>query len=327
MTQPATINFADGITWDDVIDIENPDAFTLDGATLSITRARDEPQILVKGDGKVHIQGGVHVNPCIRAGTPIYGVPQIEIAGNVFSHYLSTPSISPGEVDSMSLRGFWGASGAGFAGNLGLDFDVVEMDTQHLEHHSLEYQASEAWTADKATPDTPIPSVIFRAMLVSYQLSHFFSFTMERAKNVYLINAFEVACNVLNKATEIRQFCAYKDAHTRPNCRCALYQSLLLTGDAMATAYHLQAMPTLQHLTPSTLQAVPVRALEDLLEEKLLTLARTSPVRKPLWDSMIDNALTKDEFTEHVKQFGFSNPEALWNPDADSNGVWDTVVS
>ena len=37
MAQPATINLADGITWDDVIDIENPDAFTLDGATLSIT--------------------------------------------------------------------------------------------------------------------------------------------------------------------------------------------------------------------------------------------------------------------------------------------------
>lgn len=78
---------------------------------------------------------------------------------------------------------------------------------------------------------------------------------------------------------------------------------------------------------PSTLQDVPVRALEDLLEEKLLTLARTSPERKPLWDSMIDKALTKDEFTEHVKQFGFSNPEALWNPEADPNGAWDTAVS
>lgn len=326
MTQPATINLADGITWDDVIDIENPDALTLEGTTLSFTQARDKLQIQVKGDGKVHIQGGVHVNPCIRAGAPVDGAAQIEITGNVFTHHLSTPRVTPCGASSISLRGFWGASGAGFTGNLGLDFDVVEMDTQHLEHH-LEYQASEAWTADKATPDAPIPSVIFRAMLVSYQLSHFFSFTMERAKNVYLIDAFEVACNVLNKATEIRQFCAYKDAHTRPNCRCALYQSLLLTGDTMATAYHLQAMPTLQHLMPSTLQAVPVRVLEDLLEEKLLTLACTSPVRKPLWDTMIDNALTKDEFTEHVKQFGFSSPEALWNPDADSNGVWDTVVS
>ena len=326
MTQPATVNLADGIKWDDVMDIENPDSLTLEGTTLSFTQVRDDSQILVKGNGKVHIQGGVHVNPRIRAGAPVDGAAQIEITGNVFTHYLSMPRVTPRGASSISLRGFWGASAAGFTGNLGLDFDVVEIDTQHLEHH-LEYQASEAWTADKTTPDAPIPSVIFRAMLVSYQLSHFFSFTMERAKNVYLIDAFEVACNVLNKATEIRQFCAYKDTHTRPNCRCALYQSLLLTGDTMATAYHLQAVPTLQHLTPSTLQAVPVRVLEDLLEEKLLTLARTSPVRKPLWDSMIDNALTKDEFTEHVKQFGFSNPEALWNPDADSNGVWDTVVS
>lgn len=326
MTQPATINLVDGITWDDVIDIENPEALTLDVTTLSFTRTNGEPQILVKGGGKVHIQGGVHVNPRIHAGATVDGATQIEITDSVFTHRLVTPHVSSCGVASMSLRGFWGASGAGFTGNLGLDFDVVEMDTQHLEHH-LEHQASEAWTADKATPNTPIPSVIFRAMLVSYQLSHFFNFTMERAKNVYLINAFEVACNVLNKATEIRQFCAHKDAHTRPNCRCALYQSLLITGDAMATAYHLQAMPTLQHLTPSTLQDVPVRALEDLLEEKLLTLACTSPERKPLWDSMIDNALTKDEFTEHVKQFGFSNPEALWNPEADPNGVWDTAVS
>ncbi len=326
MTQPATVNLADGITWDDVMDIENPDSLTLEGTTLSFTQVRDDSQILVKGNGKVHIQGGVHVNPRIRAGATVEGAAQIEITGNVFTHYLSTPRVTPSGTSSISLRGFWGASAAGFTGNLGLDFDVVEIDTQHLEHH-LEYQASEAWTADKTTPDTPIPSVIFRAMLVSYQLPHFFNFTMERAKNVYLINAFEVACNVLNKATEIRQFCAHKDAHTRPNCRCALYQSLLITGDAMATAYHLQAMPALQHLTPSTLQDVPVRALEDLLEEKLLTLARTSPERKPLWDSMINNALTKDEFTEHVKQFGFSNPEALWNLDADPNGVWDTAVS
>ena len=58
MTLPATVNLADGITWDDVIDVENPDALTLEGTALSFTQARDKPQILVKGDGKVHIQGG-----------------------------------------------------------------------------------------------------------------------------------------------------------------------------------------------------------------------------------------------------------------------------
>lgn len=321
MAQPATINLADGITWDDVIDIENPDAFTLDGATLSITRARDEPQILVKGDGKVRILGGVHVNPFIRADAPVDGAAQIEITGNVFTHHLSMPRATPWGASSISLRGFWGASGAGFIGNLGLDFDVVEMDTQHLEHY-LEYQASEAWTADKTTPDTPIPHVIFRAMLVSYQLSHFFNFTLERAKDIYLINAFEVACNVLNKATEIRQFCAYKDIHTRPNCRCALYHGLLITGDVIATAYYLRATPTLEQYEPLPLQTVPVRTLEDLLEEKLRTLEQTYKTRDEIAEYAVANALTKESFTKHILQFGVSNIEALWNPDADSAGVW-----
>lgn len=95
MTLPATVNLADGITWDDVIDVENPDALTLEGTTLSFTQVRDDSQILVKGNGKVHIQGGVHVNPRIRAGATVDGATQIEITGNVFTHYLSMPRATP----------------------------------------------------------------------------------------------------------------------------------------------------------------------------------------------------------------------------------------
>lgn len=326
MTQTNTINLADGITWDDVIDIENPDAFTVEGTTICFTRASDKPQIQVKGDSKVHIQGGVHVNPRIRAVAPVNGVSQIEIAGNVFTHRISMHSVAPGETSSMSLRGFWGASVAGFAGNLGLDFDVTPLETQSLEHH-LVHEAGEAWASSKPAPDIPSPAVIFKAQLVSYSLSPFFNFTMERAKNIYIIDAFEVACNVLNKATEIRQFCAYKDVHTRPNCRCALYQGLLITGDIMATAYYLQAIPTLKHLVPLTLQSIPVKTLEDALEEKLLTIEKTHASIDALRVHVIDSTLTKDKFTEHLMQFGLNNPEALWNPEADPNGVWDTVVS
>ena len=95
----------------------------------------------------------------------------------------------------------------------------------------------------------------------------------------------------------------------------------------MATAYYLQAIPTLKHLVPLTLQSIPVKTLEDALEEKLLTIEKTHASIDALREHVIDSTLTKDKFTEHLMQFGLNNPEALWNPEADPNGVWDTVVS
>lgn len=147
----------------------------------------------------------------------------------------------------MSLRGFWGCASAGFRGNLGLDFDVPAMDTEKQEHH-LERESEKAWSANKPTPNMPLPSVIFKAQLVSYALPVYLGFKTEKAETMYVISSFEVAWNVLNKATEIRQFCAYKDIYARPNCRRALYHGLLLAGDPLATAYYLEAPRELSHL-------------------------------------------------------------------------------
>ena len=110
--------------------------------------------------------------------------------------------------------------------------------------------------------------------------------------------------------------------HNRPNCRCALYHGLLITGDVIATAYYLRATPTLEQYEPLPLQTVPVRTLEDLLEEKLRTLEQTYMKRDEIAGYAVANALTKESFTKHMLQFGVSNIEALWSPDADSAGVW-----
>lgn len=205
MVHPAIVNFGEGITWDDVIETEHPDSIVLDDTVLGFERFYGEPRISTKGAGKLLIQGGVHVDPLILSNTQ-----HIEIAGNVFSCNLIIPRTTQNDSKSMSLRGFWGCANVGFRGNLGLDFDVPVMDTEKLEHH-LERESEKAWSANKRTPDTPLPSVIFKAQLVSYSLTDYLSFKTEQAETMYATSSFEVPWNVLNKATEIRQFCAYKD--------------------------------------------------------------------------------------------------------------------
>lgn len=311
MVHPAIVNFGEGITWDDVIETEHPDSIVLDDTVLGFERFYGEPRISTKGAGKLLIQGGVHVDPLILSNTQ-----HIEIAGNVFSCNLIIPRTTQNDSKSMSLRGFWGCANVGFRGNLGLDFDVPVMDTEKLEHH-LERESEKAWSANKRTPDAPLPSVIFKAQLVSYSLTDYLSFKTEQAETMYATSSFEVPWNVLNKATEIRQFCAYKDTHNRPNCRCALCHGLLITGDVIATAYYLRATPTLEQYEPLPLQTVPVRTLEDLLEEKLRSLEQTYMSRDEIVEYAVANALTKESFIKHMAQFGVSNIEALWNPDAD----------
>lgn len=308
MVHPAIVNFGEGITWDDVIETEHPNSIALDDTVLNFERFYGEPRISIKEEGKLLIQGGVHVDPLILSNTQ-----HIEIAGNVFSHDLVIPRTAQNDSKSMSLRGFWGCANVGFRGNLGLDFDVPVMDTKKLEHH-LERESEKTWSANKPTPDTPLPSVIFKAQLVSYSLTDYLGFKTEQAETMYIISSFEVAGDVLNKATEVRQFCAYKDTHNRPNCRCALYHGVLLAGDPVATAYYLKAHPSLEHLVPATLDAVPISHLEQHLDEKVRSIIRKYDTRNKLAEYAKENILIREDFKAHLNQYGVSDPVGLCSP-------------
>lgn len=308
MVQPAIVNFGEGITWGDVIETEHPDSITLDDTVLNFERFYGEPRISTKGGGKLHIQGGVHVDPLILGNTQ-----HIEIAGNVFSHDLVIPRTSQNDSKSMSLRGFWGCSNVGFRGNLGLDFDIPAMDTENLEHY-FEQESEKAWSDNNLTPGTPLPTVIFKAQFISYALTDYLGFKTQNAEIMYVISSFEVAWNVLNKATEIRQFCAYKDVHTRPNCRCALYHGLLLTGDPLATTYYLKAHPSLKHLAPTTVANIPVKLMEDHLEEKVITITQKYDTRDKLVEYVKENILIREDFKAHLNQYGVSDPVDLCSP-------------
>lgn len=308
MVQPAIVNFGEGITWGDVIETKHPDSITLDDTVLNFERFYGEPRISIKEEGKLLIQGGVHVDPLILSNTQ-----HIEIAGNVFSHDLVIPRTTQNDSKSMSLRGFWGCANVGFRGNLGLDFDVPVMDTKKLEHH-LERESEKTWSANKPTPDAPLPSAIFKAQLVSYSLTDYLGFKTEQAETMYIISSFEVAGDVLNKATEVRQFCAYKDTHNRPNCRCALYHGVLLAGDPVATAYYLKAHPSLEHLVPATLDAVPISHLEQHLDEKVCSIVQKYDTRDKRAEYVKENILTREDFKAHLSKYGVSNPVDLCSP-------------
>ena len=308
MTHPAIVNFGEGITWGDVIETEYPDSITLDDTVLDFERFYGEPRISTKGEGVLHIHGGVHIDPLILSNTQ-----HVEIAGNIFSRNLVIPRTTQNDSKSMSLRGCWGCVNVGFRGNLGLDFDVPAMDTEKLEHH-LERESEKAWSANKPFPNTPLPIVIFKAQLVSYTLTDYLGFKTEQAETLYLISCFEVASNVLDKATEIRQFCAYKETHTRPNCRCALYHGLLLTGDPLATAYYLKAHPSLEHLVSATVENIPVKHMENILEEKVIAITQQYDTRDKLAEYVKGNILTRENFKEHLNQYGVANPVDLCYP-------------
>lgn len=308
MTRPAIVNFGEGATWGDVIETEHPDSIALDDAVLNFEYCYDKPRIITKGERKLHIQGGVHIDPFIVCNTQ-----HIEIVGNIFSYHLIIPRSSRNDSNSMSLRGFWGCAKTGFRGNLGLDFDAPAMDTEKLEHH-LERDSEKAWSANNLTPSTPLPSVIFKAQLVSYSLVDYLGFKTENAETTYVVGSFEVACNVLNNAIEIRQFCAYKDVHTRPNCRCALYHGLLLTGDPLATAYYLKAHPSLEHLVSATVENIPVKHMENILEEKVIAITQQYDTRDKLAEYVKGNILTRENFKEHLNQYGVGDPLDLYYP-------------
>lgn len=308
MVQPAIVNFGEGITWGDVIETERPDSITLDDTVLNFERFYGEPRISIKGEGKLHIQGGVHVDPLILGNTQ-----HVEIVGNVFSHDLVIPRTSQNDSKSMSLRGFWGCSNVGFRGNLGLDFDIPAMDTENLEHY-FERESEKAWSDNNLTPGTPLPTVIFKAQFISYALTDYLGFKTQNAEIMYVISSFEVAWNVLNKATEIRQFCAYKDVHTRPNCRCALYHGLLLTGDPLATTYYLKAHPSLKHLAPTTVANIPVKLMEDHLEEKVITITQKYDTRDKLVEYVKENILIREDFKAHLNQYGVEDTRDLCYP-------------
>lgn len=308
MTRPAIVNFGEGATWGDVIETEHPDSISLDDTVLNFEYCYDKPRIIAKGECNLHIQGGVHIDPFIVCNTQ-----HIEIVGNIFSYHLIIPRSSRNDSNSMSLRGFWRCAKTGFRGNLGLDFDVSAMDTEKLEHR-LERDSEKAWSANNLTPGTPLPAVTFKAQLVSYALSDYLGFKTENAETMYVVGSFEVACNVLNKATEIRQFCAYKDIHTRPNCRCALYHGLLLTGDPLATAYYLKAHPSLNHLAPVTVKNVPVKHMEELLEEKVIAITQQYDTRDKLAEYVKGNILTRENFKTHLNEYGVGDPRDLCYP-------------
>lgn len=311
MIRPATVYCGGGNTWGAIVKTERPDSIALDDTVLNFECYYDEPRIITKGEGKLRIQGGVHVEPLI-----VCNAQHVEIVGNVFSLDLVIPRTAQNDSKSMSLRGFWGCANAGFRGNLGLDFDMPVMDTKKLEHH-LERESKKVWSANKPTPGTPLPSVIFKAQLVSYSLVDYLGFKTEKAETMYIISSFEVAWNVLNKATEIRQFCAYKDIHTRPNCRCALYHGLLLTGDPLATAYYLKAHPSLNHLAPVTVKNVPVKHMEELLEEKVIAITQQYDTRDKLAEYVKGNILTRENFKAHLNEYGVGDPRDLCYPHKD----------
>lgn len=320
MPEPSIINFRKNGTWDDFIKVTHPDALNFKNTTVEFTQPTDIPRITVCNNAELYLQGGVHVNPYFRFNGNADGGSgtRVDISGNIYSNnvqlFCDQFTSDGGKVAvSMSLRGFWGASYATLGGNLGFDFDAPSMPVDKPGNASQE-KAKDAWLAIGSSKTPHLPSIVFSSTGIHYGVDSLMYCGTDKGWVIHGIASFELASKVIEESTEIRQFCAYKDAHIRPNCRCALYDALLLTGDPLSTAYYLKAHPSLEHLAPVTVENVPVKHMEELLEEKVRSIVQKYDTRDKLVEYVKENILIREDFKEHLSKYGVGDPRDLCYP-------------
>lgn len=320
MSEPSIINFRENGTWDDFIKVSHPNALNFNNTTVEFTQTTDIPRITVCNNAELYLQGGVHVNPYFRfnGNADDGSVTRVDISGNIYSNnvqlFCDQFTSDGGKVAvSMSLHGFWGASYAALGGNLGFDFDAPSMPVDKPGNASQE-KAKDAWLAIDSSKTSHLPSIVFSSTGIHYGVDSLMCCSTDKGWVIHEIASFELASKVIEESTEIRQFCAYKDTHIRPNCRCALYDALLLIGDPLATAYYLKAHPSLKHLVPTAVENVPVKHMEGILEEKVIAITQKYDTRDKLVEYVKENILIREDFKAHLNQYGVGDSHDLCYP-------------
>ena len=130
-------------------------------------------------------------------------------------------------------------------------------------------------------------------------------------------NTLNAAQQVLNSGCMINQFCAFKDAHDRPNCRCALYYPLLLEMNPLALQYFIKAGTHTRELGAISVAGVTNTQLEDALNQ--LVLARdVERVRYRYQRGRLEEPVkvvrrvTPARFEKFLKTAGIKEPKMLW---------------
>ena len=209
---------------------------------------------------------------------------------------------------NMSLRGEWSALDSTFIGNLDIWLEQNNRPSGIASLENLRYQ--------NTTDDKVYERVCFYDAKADYTLWHLLH-NWSKVPSVYK-STLKVSYMLLTNGVAIRRFCAFKDTHIEPNCKCALYYPLLLEGNALALAYYQRAQGVPKSDENTITQSLPKKHLEDVMQAALLgglDFSRPWQITvSPERANSMNKLLKVEQFKRAYKRMGVPDISALYAP-------------
>lgn len=297
--------------------ISTPDG---SGITLDNTSVWGASRLWLQPGEKLNITGGKHFTFTVTGNkhrTNPVPASMVTISGDMITCGLSIATVAGDRgcthdeclnQPDMSLRGEWSALDSTFIGNLDIWLEQNNRPSGIASLENLRYQ--------NTSDDKVYGRVCFYGAKADYTLWHLLH-NWSKAPSVYKATL-KVSYMLLTNGATIRRFCAFKDAHIEPNCKCALYYPLLLEGNALALAYyqHAQGVPKSEE-NPIT-QSLPKKHLEDVMQAALLgglDFSRPWQITvSPERASSMNKLLKVEQFKRAYKRMGVPDISTLYAP-------------
>lgn len=293
---------------------------------------------------KITVTGGAYIMFRVMMGAHNYVIPpdqlnrrynepedmgnffNIDVSGNICayaSYVYSNQEYSGSFMHDAShlnlhLRGTWSMCNTQLWGNLGFDLETVnEITLNNLWGYPGK---SPEWLLVNGYPER-VPDVIFNDVQPDYslwQLVACLGADGDVVKKVYC-NTLKAAQQVLKSGCTINQFCAFKDAHDRPNCRCALYYPLMLELNPLALAYFMKAGAHTRQYVREPFTSLTRALVEDELNatilERNVRLTHTE-YGDEIYEAPVEaeavQRVTWEQFDKFLKDAGIEKTSLLW---------------
>lgn len=297
--------------------ISTPDG---SGITLDNTSVWGASRLWLQPGEKLNITGGKHFTFTVTGNkhrTNPEPASMVTLSGDMLTCGLSIATVAGDKgctheeclnQPDMSLRGEWSALDSTFIGNLDIWLEQNNRPSGIASLENLRYQ--------NTSDDKVYERVCFYDVKADYTLWHLLH-NWSKAPSVYKATL-KVSYMLLTNGATIRRFCAFKDAHIEPNCKCALYYPLLLEGNALALAYYQRAQGVPKSEENIITQSLPKKHLEDVMQAALLgglDFSRPWQITvSPERASSMNKLLKVEQFKRAYKRMGVPDISALYAP-------------
>ena len=297
--------------------ISTPDG---SGITLDNTSVWGASRLWLQPGEKLNITGGKHFTFTVTGNkhrTNPEPASTVTLSGDMITCGLSIATVAGDKgctheeclnQPDMSLRGEWSALDSTFIGNLDIWLEQNNRPSGIASLENLRYQ--------NTSDDKVYERVCFYDAKADYTLWHLLH-NWSKAPSVYKATL-KVSYMLLTNGAHIRRFCAFKDAHIDPNCKCALYYPLLLEGNALALAYYQRAQGVPKNEESIITQSLPKKHLEDVMQAALLgglDFSRPWQITvSPERASSMNKLLKVEQFKRAYKRMGVPDISTLYAP-------------